>query len=461
MQALDLGNLQDLFEDQIFREREQDDFFTDGMEQFLITKETPQKRQRTRTGTRTRIDVRSILPQIGESISRYIKSEAESSGRIALLEELQGDLPAELLPGWVAGFYRLRSLQVFKGEILDASVADAIRDKCPDFCAINVYNCVGEEVDSRFAAFISGLRPNSLRSLQVNSTNDLGGETFLALSGHRESLKELTIGNMKPDAVLQMALLSGCTALEVINLQDNTGTIDLENFQNDVFKEVVAWLSQCHKLSDIRLENFKDGPALLTAICRSDSIKLTSLKLVRYTLVGNTTFHRALALQPTLETLELRADAEDCVRDDIDTLVEALCQLVELKDLKLMEISEFFQNTQISQLAASLPLLEYFSVSGYGIDDAVFPALSTLHQLRSMAFHAMSSFSFTGLITYIERLAPSNAGLQLSVLSATQDSELTPAQQKELNDRIAAKVDGRFDFVLFREPESEGFSDSD
>lgn len=212
---------------------------------------------------------------------------------------------------------------------------------------------------------------------------------------------------------------------------------------------------------DIRLEKFKDGPALLTAVCLNESIKLESLKLVRYSLVGNMIFHSSLVQQPTLETLELRADAEDCVCDDIDTLVGALCKLPELKDLKLMEISEFFQNTQISQIATSLPKLEYLSVSGYGIDDSIFPALSTLHQLRSMAFHAMSSFSFSGIMSCIENLTEGNIGLQLSVLSATQDSELSLEQQKEINDAIAAKVAGRFDFVLFREPESEGFSDSD
>jgi hypothetical protein len=64
-------------------------------------------------------------------------------------------------------------------------------------------------------------------------------------------------------------------------------------------------------------------------------------------------------------------------------------------------------------------------------------------------------------MNYILKLSPTNTGLQLFVMCADVGSDLNPDQIAAIRDAIAEKVDGRFDFVLYREAESDFMSDSD
>jgi hypothetical protein len=73
----------------------------------------------------------------------------------------------------------------------------------------------------------------------------------------------------------------------------------------------------------------------------------------------------------------------------------------------------------------------------------------------------MTSFTFEGIINYISNLQPGNYGLLLSIMSATIESQLNASEQAFIRDTIAEKVDGRFEFVLYREVESEFDSESD
>jgi len=73
----------------------------------------------------------------------------------------------------------------------------------------------------------------------------------------------------------------------------------------------------------------------------------------------------------------------------------------------------------------------------------------------------MTSFTFEGIINYISNLQPGNSGLLLSIMSATIESQLNASEQAFIRDAIAEKVDGRFEFVLYREVESEFDSESD
>lgn len=93
--------------------------------------------------------------------------------------------------------------------------------------------------------------------------------------------------------------------------------------------------------------------------------------------------------------------------------------------------------------------------------DEVFDALATLRNLRYVAFHAMTKFSFHGILKYISGLSPSNAGLLLQVLSQDADSSLSASQQQKIRQAMTEKVDGGFDFMLYREGEEEFDSDSD
>lgn len=109
----------------------------------------------------------------------------------------------------------------------------------------------------------------------------------------------------------------------------------------------------------------------------------------------------------------------------------------------------------------SLKKLEDFSVGGYDVTDEVWRAISTLPHLHSMSFHAVTSFTFDAILDYISKLRPTNAGLQLSVMCASPGSKLNESELAIIRTALAEKVDGRFDFEMYREAESEVSSDSD
>lgn len=93
--------------------------------------------------------------------------------------------------------------------------------------------------------------------------------------------------------------------------------------------------------------------------------------------------------------------------------------------------------------------------------DEVWPSLSQLRFLVSMSFHAVSSFTFEGIYHYISTLSDGNSGLNLSIMCATTESLLSPGEQAAIREAITEKVGGRFEFVLYREAESDFSLDSD
>lgn len=148
------------------------------------------------------------------------------------------------------------------------------------------------------------------------------------------------------------------------------------------------------------------------------------------------------------------------IRDDIDTLVSSLVQLKNLKSLKLLTISDYFRSSEII-LLAELKNLEVLEFSGYDVADIIWPAIANLHNLRNISMQALTSFSCDGILAYISTLRETNRGLNLSVMCQKTENPLTELEQQAIQEAIAAKVGGKFDFILYREADSddEEFSD--
>lgn len=62
---------------------------------------------------------------------------------------------------------------------------------------------------------------------------------------------------------------------------------------------------------------------------------------------------------------------------------------------------------------------------------------------------------------YISNLSPSNSGLLIQVLSQASEANISLAQQQKIRKALVDKVDGGFDFMLYRDPDEEYDSDSD
>lgn len=122
------------------------------------------------------------------------------------------------------------------------------------------------------------------------------------------------------------------------------------------------------------------------------------------------------------------------LRDDIDTLVASVSQLKNLKYLNLLSTSDYFRTFDILSLVPNLESLEELWSGGYDVTDDLWHGMANLHNLRALNIHAVTSFTFDGILAYISTLQDSNQGMQLSVLSQATDHPFTEDAQFALRD---------------------------
>lgn len=351
-------------------------------------------------------------------------------------------------------------MTLWDGSVLNSSVAEAIAINCHNFDDLTFYACVAD-VDNDLAGFFRGLRAQTLRSFAAISAGSVGPQSLLSLNHHARSLKKLKLDGLKLDAIKNLSYLQGCDRLESLEISDADGLVNLETTENDVYLEVIAWLSKCNNLRELLLRNLVSGPAILTQVCLSNNIRLSKLEVVGYPMIGNGQFHKALSHQTTLESLELRADPEGSFRDDIEDLIVSISGLRRLKYLNLLSTSDYFRTQEILALVSSLNNLEELWFSGYDVTDDIWHGMAALQHLRALNIHAVTSFSFDGILAYISTLQDTNRGMLLSILAQSPESGLTDLEEATVRQRIAAQVNGRFEYTLFREIDSdpESFSD--
>lgn len=286
IRTLDLRNLNTLLEDYHFREASQSSFFAEDMAIFL---HEVGGIKRTRAGKQVpvRLAVEPICQAVGESITSYASDEAKRNQVTAALEDISGQIESASLATWTSRLPRLQSMTIFDGAALNEEVGKSINDHCKDFNDVTFLRGQGDNVDSDMAAFLGALPINSLESFTALGAEDLRSQSLIALNIHSKSLKNLKLDGLRTEAIKKLSLLRGCEALEVLNLHDSFGTIDLEATENDIFLEVVAWLSRCERLQDLTLVKFASAAAILKPVCLCKTIKLQKLEVRGYNLLGN------------------------------------------------------------------------------------------------------------------------------------------------------------------------------
>ena len=306
------------------------------------------------------------------------------------------------------------------------------------------------DADRHCATFLNEIRPGSLESFEIISSSQIGVESFLALNCHRESLTKLKLVGIKAEAVPAICMLKGCTNLSSVSLaEDGVATQDLEKQHNDNFLETIAWLRECKNLQSINMSKILSATGLLTPVLLEDGIKLTKLELEGYSMSDSENFHRALASQTNLQSLWLKGESSE-IPSDSDVLVESISKLEQLTDLRFQEISNSFQDHHIRKIAQCLSKLETWSTSGWGITDAIWTAIGSLHKLQDLSLNALTRFSAGGIMDFILNLGLENKGLVLGITMQDMDCQLSEAEQNMIQETILAQVGGRFDFMYFR-----------
>lgn len=353
IRTLDLSNLDDLLNDSLFRDTIQETFFEGDMRDFMKTLNSVVKTRKSKY--RQKLAAAAIIDMVGESISSFAGESAKRNGGSAALEKLAGNISKGALPRWISRLSRLKSMTLWDASILDDSIADIINISCLAFDTLNFFYCRGDDADADLASFFVALRSNTLRALEVISYNSLCEQTFISLSNHQDSLRHLTLGSLTPSDIKALTFLRDCTAIQALQLQGQTGMTDLDVIDRDILLEIVSWITSCKQLKCISLENFANGPEILTSVCLEKAIHLDSLSLSGYLLRENTDFHRALAHQTTLESLRLNADPDESSSEDSEVLVSSICKLKKLKYLNLLNTSEHFKTIEVRILARHLP----------------------------------------------------------------------------------------------------------
>ena len=457
IRALDFRNLSLLFDDSKFSGTLLDEFFGEGLERLLRSREVIYGRTLKKSGkqrTLRMVDIVPTLNAIGEAVT----------ANTTLLEELAGHLSPGFLTRWISRSPRLQQLVLWTGDALRSGAEAAIRRHCPSFKSLTIWEWLEPNSDKMLAKFFHGVTSNTLEHFEMISKSNLGVLSFNALGHHAQSLLVLKLSSLTRDSVLALGALKECTQIRTLLLHDSQGTTPLEATQNDVFLEVIAWLSDCRELRDLTMIRFWDGPSILAQVLSSPTVHLTKLSLEGYILRDPTSaaFHASLSSQPDLQVLWLKGNGEDANPEDISIMVDSLCQLRNLRDLSLKDISIEFGDAQIVNLAIHLPLLEDFWTTGDEITETVLHFLAGLEHLKNLTFSAITQFNAASILDFIERLeGGSHKGITLSILAADTCFDLPEEEQSLIRDELRTRYDGRFDFALWRDAEADSESDSD
>lgn len=276
-------------------------------------------------------------------------------------------------------------------------------------------------------------------------------------------MKVLKLDGLDSNGIRSLNLLQGCTSLEVLDLVagKTAAFIDLKATENDVFLEVVNWLRKCEQLRELSIGSLATSPSILTEVCLCNNIRLRKLAVSGYLIAENQDFHRAISHQTSLEHLDLKADPEGGFRDDVEMLIYSISKLSKLRSLNLLnDTSIDFRTHDIQTLTAPLKNLEELTFHGWEINDSIWHSLSNLWHLRALNILAVSLFTLDGILAFISTLKDTNNGLSLVVMNQMPTHGLSGKSQDIIRESIDAKVNGSFDYVLWKDPDDDSDSES-
>ena len=300
--------------------------------------------------------------------------------------------------------------------------------------------------DHSFAAFLSELSSQSLQSLNNSSSSRFGPKSLQALSCHGESLVDLKLHRLLRDVTVRLSLLKGCTNLVSLSLAESLGETLHNVTPSACFREIVAWLEECKNLQTFACTHI---PALVELVVSNKSIHLTSLEYSGSVKWQTRDIHKrlyeGLANQKSLQCLWLNEEGfSQYGRAALnpDHLVDSLSKLVNLKDLRMENVSNCFVDKHAVQLATSLPKLEVWFMRGCSFTDGIWHEVASLGSLRFLELSG-ENFSTRGILGFIEKLGPGNNGLVLIMRQEYADDELWFGEKK-IQRIITEKVRGRY-----------------
>lgn len=135
--------------------------------------------------------------------------------------------------------------------------------------------------------------------------------------------------------------------------------------------------------------------------------------------------------------------------DHLDTLVDSLKQLKELRELKLI-LPEILQDEHLIAIIDNLTQLEDLYVSGLELNDVVLYSLANLLNLRSVTLSGISKFTTNGLLDFVSRLRQGNSGIRITIDMADPDSMLADDDLGLIRDCLTEKTGGLLEYLALK-----------
>ncbi|KAF2225586.1 hypothetical protein BDZ85DRAFT_68484 [Elsinoe ampelina] len=447
LRVLDLRDLYNLLDDDKFRGKILNYFFSGDLKYLHMTMDTPVSKRGPR---RPRLNVQSIVLSIADSITKHAIKLEELTEPVAVGVDLLPNCLKQLSP-------RLRHLQVIQlsdGKTLaDFALQDLLISSCPLLHRVEIYRWMNDDrADSSIARFFSKLPPNTLTEFQNESECGIGPLSCEALGNHAKSLVNLQLA-VGRGGIPGLGKLITLTKLRSLALTDLQPPNNLATTQNDVFTDLVSWFQSLPHLIDLRLSRFVSAAALLAPALTSH-LHLQQLQVdgsdnssSLYPAREAQAFHLALRNQKQLRSLSLAADAEGTFGDDVQLITESICALTQVTTLNLTKLSEYFTDIHLVQICNSLPLVEELVVDGYDVTDTTLSKLHQLQHLKSITFAGPTSFTYEGFSGFINKLGEGNQGLYLDVVLPRWAGRMSDDEIESVRSMLEDKVGGGIGYI--------------
>ncbi|KAF4553688.1 Hypothetical protein D9617_6g094190 [Elsinoe fawcettii] len=447
LRVLDLRDLYNLLDDDKFRGKILNYFFSGDLKYLHMMMDTPVSRKGPR---RPRLNIQSIVLSIADSITKEAIKLEELTEPVAVGVDLLPNGLKQMSPR--LGY--LQVIQLSDGKTLaDYSLQDLLISSCPLLNRVEIYRWMNDDrADESIARFFSKLPSNSLAEFKNGSDCGIGPLSCEALSNHSKSLVNLGLAITR-NGITGLGKLRPLTNLQYLALTDLQPPNNLVTTQNDVFNELVSWFQNLPHLFSLILSRFVSTPNMLAPALASH-LRLEHLQIngsdtssSLYPARENQAFHLALRHQTELRTLNLAADAEGTYGDDVQLITESICHLTKLTTLNLTKLSEYFTDVHIVQICESCPLLEEFVVDGYDVTDTSLRSLRKLGSLRSVTFAGITAFSFDGFQSLIENLGEGNQGLYIDVVNPRWVDRMGDDEVEMVRKGLEEKAGGGLNYV--------------
>ncbi|KAI2631070.1 hypothetical protein GGR54DRAFT_635673 [Hypoxylon sp. NC1633] len=483
IRTLSLGNLEDCVHDTFRGKDISDFFFSDLMNHFFVRRDASISHAAYNT-----VDINTFIVKCTDSITEYIKRLADDNGTTVALEHLEGsNIPYNLLPTWIGRLEMLTSLRIRDGSVVGIEAARAIAECCPNFMDLTCYYCMSlpfplmsllsypyriflwkivledqsSTADEDLATFFHTIRPNSLRSFQIISQNGIGASALTALnSTQAKSLRSLILGNLSHQAMRALNLLSSCTSLETLRLENDLyNRINLEDCGGELLSQVSAWMCSCKSLRNLNFCHVRNALTLAKDIMSVPEIRLTSLSMIDF-IYGDvdedSKTWSALSSQTDLESLTLglpfSLPALGLHFERYPTLGNSICQLKNLTSLNLMHA--YVTASCVQDFAGALPKLSEFLFSGDIMDDTTLECLAGSSKLKMLSINATTNFSYSGIRKFASSFdAPDRRGLRVDLLNQACQLKLTDAEHSDLQHFFRNQLKGQIDINYIDVPD--------